>query len=356
MSMEILDDLDSQRRLDPNGMLDTIRELPQQCRQAWKAGQEFELPRDYTQIDRIVILGMGGSAIAGDMFRSLLQRESAVPVFNVRQYDLPPFVGDRALVIASSFSGNTEETLSAFEQALATKAKKLAITCGGKLLATARANGVPVFTYQFRGEPRAALGWSLMPLLAVAQRLGLMQGVARDVEEALAVMEEIQEQIGEGVSAATNPAKQVTRRLHSKLPVIYGAGFLTEVAHRWKTQLNESAKVWSFYEELPEADHNAIIGYELPAEIVRTTAVVFLDSDLIHPRVKLRYEFTQRMLEKAGLDVMTVRSRGHSALAQTLSAVLFGDYVSYYLAMLNGIDPTPTTVIDNLKAWLAQQP
>ncbi|MBI2913304.1 MAG: bifunctional phosphoglucose/phosphomannose isomerase, partial [Chloroflexi bacterium] len=182
-----------------------------------------------------------------------------------------------------------------------------------------------------------------------------MQGVGKDVEEALAVMEELQEQIGEGAPAAGNPAKQVARRLHGKLPVIYGAGLLTEAAHRWKTQLNESAKAWSFYEELPEANHNAIIGYELPAAIVRATAVVFLDSDLIHPRVKLRYEFTRGMLEKAGVDVMTVAARGRSALAQMLTAVLFGDYVSYYLAMLNGVDPTPTTVIDNLKAWLTQQ-
>ncbi len=352
--MEILDDADGQRRLDPGGMLDAVRGLPDQCRQAWKAAASLQLPANYAQVDRVVILGMGGSAIAGDMLRVLWQRESAVPVFNVRQYDLPPFVDERTLVIASSFSGNTEETLSAFQQALATPAKKLAVTSGGKLLTIARANGVPVFTYQFQGEPRAALGWSLMPLLAVADKLGLMQGAGRDVEEALAVMEQLQQQVGEDVPAATNPAKEVARRLHGRLPVIYGAAFLTEAAHRWKTQLNESSKVWSFFEELPEANHNAIIGFELPAQIVRATAVVFLDSDLIHPRVKLRYEFTRSMLEKAGVEVMTVAARGRSALAQTLSAVLFGDYVSYYLAMLNGVDPTPTTVIDNLKAWLAQ--
>ncbi len=355
-SADVLDDPTARRRLDPSGMLDAVRELPQQCQQAWEAARAFRLPPDYADVDRVVVLGMGGSAIAGDMLRVLLARESAVPVFNVRQYDLPPFVGERTLVIACSFSGGTEETLSAFNQALATPARKLVVTAGGQLLATARANGVPAFTYQFQGEPRAALGWSLMPLLAVAGGLGLMQSVARDVEEALAVMEELSERIGEGVPASSNAAKEVARRLHGRLPVIYGAGPLTEVAHRWKTQLNESAKVWSFYEELPELHHNAIIGFELPLEIARATAVVFLHSpDLVHPRVQLRYEFTQGMLQKAGVDVLHVGTHGRSALAQMLSAVLFGDYVSCYLAYLNGADPTPTTVIDNLKAWLAQQ-
>jgi len=336
-------------------MLDAIGGLPEQCRQAWQAARSLALPPPYSQIDRIVILGMGGSAIAGDMLRALLQRESAVPVFNVRQYELPPFVDERTLVIASSFSGNTEETLSAFDQALATPAKKLAVTGGGQLLATARANGVPVFTYQFQGQPRAALGWSLMPLLAVARSLGLMPGLEREAEEALAVMADLQEQISEGTPAVQNPVKQVAQRLHGKLPVIYGAGFLTPVAHRWKTQLNENSKAWSFYEELPEANHNAILGYELPRDTVLNTAVVFLQSNLVHPRVQLRYDFTQRMLEKAGVDVLTVGARGQSALAQMLSLVLFGDHVSCYLALLNGVDPSLTTAIDNLKAWLGQQ-
>ena len=229
------------------------------------------------------------------------------------------------------------------------------MTGGGQLLATARANGVPVFTYEFRGQPRAALGWSFMPLLTVVHSLGLMPGLERDVEEALAVMEERQERIGEEVPAAGNQAKQIAQRLHGKLPVIYGAGPLTAAAHRWKSQLNENSKVWSFYEELPEANHNAILGYELPQATASSTAAVFLQSNLIHPRVRLRYEFTQRMLEKAGVETLVVEGGGQSALAQILSTVLLGDYVSYYLALLNGVDPSVTTAIDNLKAWLAQQ-
>jgi glucose/mannose-6-phosphate isomerase len=356
MTTDILDDPAARRRIDPAGMLGSITALPDQCRSAWSDAQSLELPVDYHDVGRIAILGMGGSAIGGDFFRVLLQRESAVPVFNVRGYDLPAFVTEKTLVIASSFSGNTEETLSAFDQALKTPCRKLVITSGGNLLATARANGVPTFTYEFKGEPRAAVGWGLMPLLAVGNKLGLMPGIDRDIDEMLAVMEKLQREIGLDAPAAGNEAKQVAKRLHGKLPVTYGAGPLTEVAHRWKTQLNESSKVWAFYEELPELHHNAIIGYKLPTSIARDTVVVFLRSaDIIHPRVLLRYEFTERLLRDAGVESLTVHSRGKSALAQMMSLILFGDYVSGYLALLYEVDPTPTTVIDELKAWLATQ-
>jgi glucose/mannose-6-phosphate isomerase len=356
MNTDVLDDPKARRQIDPSGMLGSVAGLPQQCRDAWQAAQAIELPGDYSAIERIVVLGMGGSAIGGDFLRVLLQRESAVPVFNVRQYDLPPFVDERTLVVASSFSGNTEETLSTFDQALSLPAKKLAITAGGRLLATARANGVPVFSYQFGGEPRAALGWGFMPLLAVAAKLELMQGVERDVREAIAVMDAMLGEIGEDVATERNPAKQVAQALHEKLPVIYGAGPLTEVAHRWKTQLNESSKVWCFYEELPELHHNATVGIELPSAITRSTAVVLLRSnDLVHRRVRLRYEFTQQLLEKAGVAVMVVDTQGTSALAQMMSLILFGDFVSGYLGLLYGVDPTPTVVIEELRNFLATQ-
>ncbi len=351
----ILDDPEARARLDPEGMGAAVRTLPDQCRAAWEEARRLELPAAYSEIDRIVILGMGGSAMAGDIFRLLLARESAVPVLNHRQYDLPPYVDGRTLLIASSFSGNTEETLSAFQRGLATPARKLVLTTGGRLLATARANGVPAFVFRFHGEPRSALGYGLMPLLAVAEATGLMQGVARDVDEALAAMESLRSRIGEEVPLADNAAKQLAVKLAGRLPVVYGAEVLGEVAHRWKTQLNESTKVWAFYEQLPEASHNALVSYQLPRELARLVFVVYLRSLDLHPRVALHYQFSQRALAEAGVAYAEVRAEGRSALAQAMTCVLMGDYVSYYLALLNGVDPTPTTVIDNLKAWLAQQ-
>ena len=351
----ILDDPEARARLDAGGMAKAVRELPDQCRQAWNEARRLELPPTYREIDRIVILGMGGSAIAGDIFRLLLARECPVPVLNHRHYTLPPYVDGRTLLIASSFSGNTEETVSAFVQGLATPAKKLAITTGGRLLTTARANGVPAFVFSFRGEPRAAFGYGLMPLLAVAEALGLTQDAGRDVDEAISAMESLRERIGEDAPLAANPAKQMALRLAGRLPVVYGAEILTEVAHRWKTQFNESTKVWAYCEQLPEANHNAIVSSSLPPEVAHLITAVYLRSPHLHPRVALHYEFSQRVLAEAGVDYLEGQAEGRSALAQALTGVLLGDYVSFYLAMLNGVDPTPTTTIDNLKAWMAQQ-
>src|SRR5207247_6859128 len=200
----VLDDAAERSRLDPAGMLEAVHGLPEQCREAWAAAKAFEAP--WKEAPRqIVILGMGGSAIAGDYFRALLSLASPVPVFNVRVYDLPSFVDEETLVIASSFSGETEETLSAFEQALATPARKLAITTGGRLLTTARANGVPAFTFAHKGEPRAAIGWGLLPLLAIAEKLGLMQGGEGDVEEASGVLSSLREEYGGETACSRNP-------------------------------------------------------------------------------------------------------------------------------------------------------
>lgn len=354
MNASILDDPGALSRFDPSGMLGSVYGLPDQCRDAWDAAQRIEAPNN--RIDKVVVLGMGGSAISGDIWRILLQREAAIPIFNVRQYDLPPFVDERTLVIASSYSGNTEETLSAFEQSLATPARKLVIASGGRLLTEARANGVPAFTFEFKGEPRSAVGWSLMPLLALSAKLGWMQGLESDLAEAIDVMSALREELHKSSPRASNPAKQLASRLYDTLPIIYAGWPLTEIAHRWKSQLNESAKVWSFHEELPELHHNAIVGIGLPRRIAESTAVVLLRSrDLVHSRVQMRYDFTRSKLTDAGVDVSEVESRGKSALAQTMSLILFGDYVSAYLAFLYEVDPTPTNVIEELRDWLATQ-
>jgi glucose/mannose-6-phosphate isomerase len=350
----VLDDPAECGRLDPAGMLDAVHGLTEQCREAWDAARAFEVPWREAP-SQIVVLGMGGSAIAGDYFRALLSLECAVPVFNVRQYDLPPFTDGGTLVIASSFSGETEETLSAFERALAMPVSPLVITTGGRLLTMARANGVPTFTFDYNGEPRAAIGWGLMPLLAIAEKLGLMQGVAGDVEEAIAVLDSLREQYGPETDTSRNPAKRLALRLHERLTVIYGAGALIEVARRWKTQLNESAKVWAFFEEMPEAQHNAIVGMGLPQAIAGATTVVVLRSArLDHLRVALRYDLMRRLLDDAEIEAIEVTARGESALAQMLSLTLLGDYAAAYLALLYGVDPTPTAVIDELKASLGK--
>ena len=349
-----LDDLDLFKKLDPGGMLARIAELPQQCRDAWANVQAFDLPGDYALVDGVVIAGMGGSAIGGDLVRCLAEPECPVPIVVSRDYTLPAFIGPGTLVIASSYSGNTEETLSAFAQARERGTKLLAITTGGELARQAREWGEPLLTFSYRSQPRAALGHSFTLLLGVVGKLGLIADKTTALEEAVVVMEALQGEINETVPTAQNPAKQLARTMYGHLPFVYGAGVLSEVAHRWRTQFNENSKAWGVFDVLPELNHNTVVGYEFPADIAEKAVVVMLTSSLDHPRTQVRFRVTGEILGQRGVAWETVEARGRSPLAHVLSTIHFGDYVSYYLAMLYQADPTPVEIIAYLKERLAQ--
>ncbi|MDP3880328.1 MAG: bifunctional phosphoglucose/phosphomannose isomerase [Dehalococcoidales bacterium] len=352
--IENLDDMNLFQRLDAEGMLVHLRKMPESCQQAWRTALEFDLPSDYSQIEKVIILGMGGSAIGGDLLKSLATAEARVPLLVHRDYDLPAFTDARTLVIASSYSGRTEETLSAFDKALRTPARKLAITTGGDLADIAGQNGVPVLSIGYQAPPRAALPFSFLPVLAFLQRLGFIADKSADVTEMVSVMRSLSARIKEDVPLSANPAKRLATRLYRHLPVVYGGGVLAEVAHRWKTQFNENAKAWSFYEVLPELNHNAVVGYHFPQELAPQIAVVLLRSASLFDRIKLRYDVTCQLLDQAKVGYEVIDADGNSPLSQMMSLVLFGDYVSCYLAFLYQIDPSPVAVIDYLKKKLAE--
>ncbi|MGD1119434.1 MAG: bifunctional phosphoglucose/phosphomannose isomerase [Dehalococcoidales bacterium] len=354
MSEINLDDVKIYPKNDPDGMLARIKELPMQCKQAWQAAMAFPLPADYRKADKVVILGMGGSAIGGDLVRSLVLAEAKIPVIIHRDYGLPAYVDDKTLLIASSYSGNTEETLSGFEPALKTGAKKLAMTTGGKLAQLAEANGIPVFKIEYKSQPRAALGFSFIPTLGVLQKLGFIGDKSADVAEAVQVLEKLSARLEEKSPVKSNPAKQIAQRLYGHLPVVYGAGIAAEAAHRWKTQLNENSKTWAFYEVFPELNHNATVGYPLPKEVAANARVILLRSPLFNERIKLRYDVTCELLKQSGVAYEFVDGEGKSALAQMMSLVSIGDYASYYLAILYRVDPSPVKVINYLKDKLAK--
>ncbi len=342
------------RQYDPESMALHLRDLPRQCQQAWQMAMGFTLPADYTGVDKVVILGMGGSAIGGNLVSGLAASEARLPILVHRDYNLPAFVDERTLVIASSYSGNTEEILSSFEQSLKTKAKKLAITTGGKLKAMAEAARVPVFSFAYKAQPRAAPGYSILPILGFLQKLGFLSDKSTDVSETIQVLHETIQKINEQVPTPDNPAKQLARYLYGHLPVIYGADFITEVAHRWKTQLNENSKAWAFHEVFPELNHNAVVGYQFPRKLASRIRVIILRSSLLGQRTLLRQKITYGLLKDAGVDCQYVDGKGNCQLSQMMSLVLIGDYVSYYLAILYRTDPTPVKVIDYLKEQLAR--
>jgi glucose/mannose-6-phosphate isomerase len=342
------------RKTDPQDMLVRISELPRQCRDAWANAQSLQWPAEYRQAEAVVILGMGGSAIGGDLLRTLLENECPVPITVNRDYTVPAFVNGRTLTIASSYSGNTEETLAALEAARQAGAMFLAIATGGELAARARELNVPLLTFDYRSQPRAALGHSIVALIGIMCRLGFASDKAADLDEAISVMESWQREISEAVPSTENAAKQLARKLHGHLPVVYGAGHLSEVARRWKGQFNENVKAWAFFEQLPEMNHNALAGTEFPPDLAERIVAVMLTSSLDHPRTKVRFQITQEVLSQRGVSCEVVEARGSSRLAQMLSAIHFGDYVSFYLAMLYGVDPTSLKVVDYLKQRLAE--
>jgi glucose/mannose-6-phosphate isomerase len=348
-----LDDIAYLQSIDPAGMGDRVSELPLQCKQAKALTEAHSLPAEYRLADAIVILGIGGSAIGGDLVRTLVQGECPIPIFINRDYDLPAFVDDHTMVIASSYSGDTEETLSAFGEALERGALPLAITTGGKLAEICKANNLPIITFTYESQPRAALGYSLVPLLTILQKLSFSADHSDELEKAISLMNELQEEIGVQVPEKDNMAKQLARRLGGHFPVVYGAEHLSEVGRRWKCQFNENSKGWGSWEVLPELNHNAVVGYEFPTSLAEEARVLMLSSELYGPRHRVRLQVTGEILAEKGVAHEVIRTRGRSPLAQVLWTIHLGDHVSYYLAALRGVDPSPVKTIVYLKERLA---
>lgn len=349
-----LDDPALYREYDPAGMFRHLGQTPDQCQRAWKTAGEFQLPEDYSEVNKVIILGMGGSAIGGDLMNRLVAAKAKLPIIVHRNDELPGFVDPETLVIASSYSGNTGETLAAFRRALKSGAKTLAITTGGQLKDMAATEGIPIFSFDYPCQPRAALPYSFLPVLKIMQKLGLVKDRRWKVTETVAVLKSLSRKVNEKVPSEQNPAKQLALKLHRRLPVIYGAGITAAVAQRWKTQLNENAKAWAFSEVFPELGHNAVAGYQFPPELARKIMVVLLSSPLLARAMKRRYQITIRLLKEAKIDYLQVALEGADPLSQVMSLVLLGDYLSAYLALLYRVDPTPIKAIDYLKEQMGQ--
>jgi glucose/mannose-6-phosphate isomerase len=261
---------------------------------------------------------------------------------------------DNTLVIASSYSGTTEETLSAFKPLLDSSCKKIVMTSGGQLAILAKEHHLPAFILDYQSPPRATLPLSFLALLGIFCRLGLLGDKSTDITEACDVLQKYSHQLNENMAEEHNQAKQLARSLYGKMAVIYGAEHLSEVAGRWRLQINENAKAWAFNATFPELNHNSTTGYEFPSEISSNTHVVMLRSSNLHQRVLPRYDITGRILDKSGVPYTVLDAQGQSKLAQMLSMILIGDYVSYYLALLYGIDPYPIKAVDYLKSEMAK--
>ncbi|HXQ96553.1 MAG TPA: bifunctional phosphoglucose/phosphomannose isomerase [Candidatus Acidoferrales bacterium] len=349
----VLDDAAAIARYDSEGMLAAIPRLAGQLTDGWARSRALELPASHRGPSTVVVLGMGGSAIGADLVRGIFSDRLRVPLVTVRDYDLPRFAQPPMLVVAASHSGATEETLSALSQAISRGCPVAAITTGGPLLVAAHKGGLPYLEYTGESQPRASVGSGIALLAGLLERAGCLDAGEQEFVDAAEAVGEMAARCGPGVATESNPAKQLAWSLVDRLPVVEAGGFLAAVARRWKTQLNENSKSIACWEELPEATHNAVVGYEQPETMHERTFVALLASPDDHPRVALRRSLTADLLaeRQVGHEVVVVGGRGR--LAQAASAIALGDFTSVYLAVLYGLDPTPVAAISYVKEHLA---
>jgi glucose/mannose-6-phosphate isomerase len=345
-----LDDLKLMHQLDPQHMLAEIHNLPAQLEKAWELGQTQSL-HDMIGIQQILISGMGGSAIGADLLAAWITPVCPVPVIVQRDYGLPGWAqGPQTLVISSSHSGNTEETLETFECALANHCQMVAIATGGRLAERATEARIPLLKFEHPGQPRAAVGFSFGLLMAVFARLGFIPDPALELAGSVAAMKKQQAALEPEIPVADNPAKRMAGQLVGRWVNVYGSGGLAPVARRWKGQFNEIAKAGAGFEVLPEADHNALAGLLNPAEVQSRTTTLFLRAPSEHGRNQLRVELTRQGFMLEGLNTELYDAQGDSRLAHIWTSLHFGDYTAYYLAMAYGTDPTPVEALERFKA------
>jgi glucose/mannose-6-phosphate isomerase len=298
----------------------------------------------------LVVCGMGGSAIGGDLAAAALGDRATRQITTVRGYALESWTGPDSLVLCASYSGDTEETLACFEAAGAAGAGRVVLTTGGELAELARAEGVPVIGVPAGMQPRAAVLYMTVGTLECAAACGAAPGLHSEIDTATALLEQLAAEWGPDAPDDAEP-KAIARALQGTIPVVHGSGPTTAAARRWRTQINENAKAPAFWSELPEANHNEICGWERGRRSA-PFAGVFLEDPDHHPRVRSRVDLTVAEFESTGAAPIRVEARGESRLERVLSLVLLGDLVSVYLAVLEGVDPTPVEPIDRFKAAL----
>lgn len=354
--MEPLDDLNHIKKNDPRGMYDLLLGFPQQVETAYAIGQRCPLPQvEPSSIKSILLAGMGGSAIGGDLARSYLAEDLKIPFLICRNYTLPGFVGPDSLVVASSYSGNTEETLEAYQHARDAGAKLMAVTTGGELADKANSDGTPLIKIPPGLPPRAALGYSFVPLLVSLWRLKLAPDRCMDFFEGSHILKEGVEEYKLEIPPEENLAKEMAAKLHRKLPIIYSAtDHFDAVAVRFKGQLCENSKMLSFFNFFPEFNHNELAGWNKLYDLQPHLAVVILRDEDDHHRIRQRMELVRGIVEELQVPVYDLESKGNCLLERMFSLIQLGDFISFYLAILNEVDPTPVEVIDYLKSELAK--
>jgi glucose/mannose-6-phosphate isomerase len=336
------------QRYDKSNMRKLLVNLPLQIEEAVRIGKGATIPYKASSIRNIVVTGLGGSAIGGDLLRSYAAEDLGVPFVVNRTYTLPDFVDRNTLVIVSSYSGGTEETIAAHQDARKRGAMIVAISSGGETEHMAKKFRHPFIKIPKGYPPRAAIGYSFFPSLLALQNLKLLSKRDKDITETISLLQRQAKSYAK--LDDKNEALNLARQLYTRLPIIYSASDRFDVVNlRWRGQLAENAKVLAFGHVLPEMNHNEIVGWKVLQRHMSDMAVIFLRDAGEHVRVKERMKITKGIVSEFANKVVEVQSKGTSLLSRIFSLVYLGDWTSYYLALLNGVDPMPVRIIDYLK-------
>jgi len=355
--LEVLDDIKYIKSQDKSDMLSLLTDFSNQCRDAVGMASSVNMPDNYRKVpfSNILFSGMGGSAFGAHLLLDYLKDELNIPAIVNRDYGVCGFVDKNTLAFFCSYSGNTEETISAYDEAKAKGASIIVITSGGKLIEKAKKDSFLYIKIPSGQPPRTALGYSFFSLLISFQKLGLIKPRKDEINKVISLLDDMSKrQLQVQILSDSNIAKQIACECKMRLPVIYGASScLDAVVLRWKTQLAENSKVFSSINVFPEMNHNEIVGWQFPDNMLLNSIVVVLRDKCEHPRVSKRIDITNKILKDNDIKILEVNSQGNLLLSRLFSLIYIGDFVSFYLAILNKVDPTSIERIDYLKQKLS---
>lgn len=345
------------KRIDKSDMLGLLLDFPEQCRASLTIADKAGIIFQKRNFNKIVFAGLGGSAIGADLVKSYLYFECSLPILVLREYELPACVDESTLVFLVSYSGNTEEILSAYAAARRKGATLLAVSSGGRLKELALKDNITFIEVPKNIPPRCALGYLSIIPLCVLEKLGLAKEVKSGVNQAIETLERLKkENLHPSIGTKDNIAKAAAARLFNKFTVVYASSVHFDVcASRLRGQLAENSKALASSHFFPEMNHNEIVGWQNPAKLFKNFAVVMLRDKEMHPRVSKRIDITERILNKEGVEIMEIWSRGQCLLSRIFSLIYIGDFVTYYLAILYGIDPVSVDRVAYLKKELSRE-
>jgi len=345
-------DLETIQALDSQDMYELLLDFPEQWRDAMQLTKDLDLSIDPDSINKICFAGMGGSAIGADLLRAYVYEDAPYPIHIIRHYEIPGWIDEHTLFIACSFSGNTEETLTALVAARNKGAQAIAVTSGGEMMLKAAKEDFDYIKIPGQMPSRAALGYNFVPLYRIFQRLGILKKGDRELQEIYHFLKEQNELFSD---PDDNEALLLAQELNDTLPIIYSDGaMMAPVNLRWRSQFEENAKTLAFGNTLPEMNHNEIVGWERIVHLTGRLSVVMLIDKKDNPRVQRRMEIVEELIEDQVYTLHILKTRGKSRLTRQFSLIQMADWTSFYTAIINDTDPTPVAKIDLLKSKLAE--